>query len=271
MGSRVGKASLNEANVSVELRSRKVSNDQVGLQKAQMLLGLTLARISSVDISEDGNPQFGFESTSNRVFRDSQVIHGSVTSLANDGYFMTAGHVVRGSDRLVLVTWEGTEASLKEVRVVWVSKEADLAIVHAPVYVADYPQWCNSNRSANSKVMVDTVAQGFRSGRLFGKVFLRRLSPRKDSYRFFYHNAPLMPGDSGSALLTSKGELLGINVATMSINSERNGLMQMSRTLRPRVSMIEEIVRVDRSRSNSLGRRSSDPSKRFNGMEVARR
>ncbi len=158
---------------------------------------------------------------------------GTATAVpvAEDGYFLTAGHVVRRASLLVLVfdfRLQGGRAQVQHAiaRTVWEPKRfwfggPDLAIVHADVgtlapftIAAEPPRIEDQIVTAGSRggvIRAESERLHFAAGRILSvtKQDALRASPAFVAVR---HDAPTVSGDSGGPVLDRKGNLIGISV-----------------------------------------------------------
>lgn len=185
--------------------------------------------------------RIGFETTAGSM--------GSAVPVAADGYFLTAGHVVRplaSSLTLVANTRErGTLRAVKTAaRVVWppegvaLSEASDIAVVHAdlpplvPFDIATVDDLRSGSRilATGWNPLLDTASEEPTAGRgprpITGSRFAsagRILAigatrgstvPDDPRFRVIRHDAPVGPGDSGGGIVDAHGRLIGVNVRT---------------------------------------------------------
>lgn len=160
---------------------------------------------------------------------------GSAAPISRDGYFLTAGHVVRDASSLTLVLLrlqdEGSPG-LQSIpaQVVWnrnsngtVASNAldpDIAIIHANTTSERWFAVASAPPRINDPIIVsgwplqhfDSFYGGARLAA--GRVLLVE---SRDAYgaphaaAVIRHNAPLVPGDSGGPVLNRNGNLIGVN------------------------------------------------------------
>lgn len=159
----------------------------------------------------------------------------SATPISTDGYYLTAGHVVRGALSLTLVMVRRQEdgpPKLKSIpaQVVWKTasnvnadsraRGPDIAIIHAETTTTRSFAIASAPPRINDSIVVsgwplqhfDTFYGGARlaAGRILSveRHDFRETQPRVVIVR---HNAPLISGDSGGPVLNRKGHLIGVN------------------------------------------------------------
>lgn len=178
---------------------------------------------------------------------------GSATPVAPDGYFLTADHVLsRMPGRNVFVLHPSAGRLVPErARVVWRSKEADLALLHIPVATPQFYRWTPANRwlPAGTGVIHGGIATGLRSewGHLVTDV------PPEGTirpYQRFKIDIPLEPGDSGGPVVDADGALVGINSAVEFLVPMETAFFVDSEANRPHLRSLESRIRADRKRNN---------------------
>lgn len=134
-------------------------------------------------------------------------------SVSQDGYFLTANHGLTSGPLIWLNLFDGSSFHSTKIRIVTTFPEVDLAIIKikrpfGPFYHAslDSPQVGQPIFSGGFSI------NEFTAGKITnvtqGKI---KLGERSYPYYRIRTDAPLRPGDSGSALVNSKGKLTGIN------------------------------------------------------------
>ncbi|MCP5532923.1 MAG: trypsin-like peptidase domain-containing protein [Akkermansiaceae bacterium] len=179
---------------------------------------------------------------------------GSATPITNDGYFLTADHVLaRLAGRKVYVLYSvGAGFSPVPARVVWRSEPADLALLHVPLRTPHFYQWTNPDGwvPAGSPVVHGGIATALRSEA--GRV-TTTLPPDSSVFwhRRFKIDIPLQPGDSGGPVLDANGRLVGINSAVEFLVPMETAFFVESEGSRPDPRMIDGLIREDRKRNTS--------------------
>ena len=161
--------------------------------------------------------------------------------IAEDGYFLTAGHVVNDASSLVLIRYfepENAEAKLQKlsIRIVWQPPPSlplrsstgmemddpllgsDIAIVHAKgdslapfTMISQPPQIDEPIVIAGWPIGHPGVAR-MAAGRVLS-VIERDPVGDAPAYAIIGHDAPTVRGDSGGPVLDRQGKLIGVNSA----------------------------------------------------------
>ncbi|MGP8200954.1 MAG: trypsin-like peptidase domain-containing protein [Limisphaerales bacterium] len=145
--------------------------------------------------------------------------HGLLQGMASgffitpDGYFVTAEHVVRGANRIELVTKSGKVSAA----VVKVDPVDDLALLKTEGRFAALP--VASSREMRLGGAVATIGfpnvplQGFAPKLAKGEI--AAISGFRDDPRYFQISVPVQPGNSGGALVDNRGNVVGVVCAKL--------------------------------------------------------
>jgi S1-C subfamily serine protease len=184
--------------------------------------------------------------------------------IAPDGYILTNQHVVKGNSHFRVTLRDGAEMS---ARIVGEDPSTDLAVIRAEGTDLPFTAMGNSGALRVGQLVIAIGNPfGFESTVSTGVVSaLGRALRARDGRlieNIIQHTAPLNPGNSGGALVDSRGRLAGINTAVIAI-AEGIGFSIPSNTARWVVSELLTHGRVRRAflgitaRSRPLGRRQS--------------
>jgi len=193
----------------------------------------------------------------NRDFSTSQAPKdadgGSAAPITEDGYFLTADHVLaRMAGRNVfLIYGQGGKLAPVKARVVWRCESSDLALLHVPLKTPYFYHWSPPERwlPVGTTIIHGGIATGLKLPE--GKLSTS-LSPEKPftGTRSFKMDIPLQPGDSGGPVLDAYGNLVGINSAVEFLVPLETAFFIDSEGNRPNVRKINAIIQNDRLRNS---------------------
>ncbi|HUF61618.1 MAG TPA: serine protease [Verrucomicrobiales bacterium] len=178
---------------------------------------------------------------------------GSAAPVASDGYFLTNHHVIErelDEDLWIVMLREGGPVQ-ERARVVWSDQEADLALLHAPVYTPDYFRWTATGEPVGRGAWI--LQGGFLTGvrsELGGSVgrMKRPFVPDAPGSvgSAFHYSASVRRGDSGGPVVDENGRLIGIN-SQWTLNGAflRDG-WRGGKGVRPNVAFLESVIAGDR-------------------------
>ena len=213
---------------------------------------------------------------------------GSAAVVAKDGYFLTAGHVVRDASSLTLIVLIPQENGSPQVRraparVVWAPPnpelEADLAVVYADVgplepfrLAAEAPLTDDQIISAawqRNTPGSEAVVPSFSGGRVLHAVTYETLGS-SPPYTAVRHDTPIAWGDSGGAVVDRSGDLIGVNsiisfpisnwpafVSLLGLAIRIDPQQLTATAIMPDPVWLREVIEQDRAMSNSQPR--TDP------------
>ena len=194
------------------------------IKNLQMRTAVLFRNFDSVTAETDGDT---FKIKANT--KQARAGSGSAVPIAKDGYFLTAGHVVRHSPSLTLLVFlpqeNGRPLTRKlPARIVWMpddpERRPDIAVVHAdvgplkpfpvadklpqvetPIVIAGWPFGFYHLFSGGSPVAAGRILS-------LSTKDARGSSP---AYLTVHHDAPVVSGDSGGPVLDRDGNLIGVN------------------------------------------------------------
>lgn len=144
---------------------------------------------------------------------------------AAKGYILTNYHVVDNADKITVVLKDKREATAK---VIGSDKATDIAIIQIELRrLKDVPMADSDNVKVGDYVIAIGNAFGIGQTVTTGIVSAlgRSTGGRGNSYQdYIQTDAAINKGNSGGALLNSKGELIGINAAILSRSGGSNGI-----------------------------------------------
>jgi Do/DeqQ family serine protease len=149
---------------------------------------------------------------------------GSGVIIQSDGRIVTNAHVVDGADRVRVLLTDGREFDAK---VIGVDKPTDLAVLDVEASGLPTLPFGDSDKPRVGDVVLAVgnplgVGQTVTMGILSAK---GRATGSGDSYEdFLQTDAPINQGNSGGALVTAQGELIGINSQILSPSGGNIGI-----------------------------------------------
>lgn len=187
---------------------------------------------------------------------------GSATPITRDGYFLTADHVLAdqpdlkldptGAPSNVFLLYPHPRGLvLRQARVVWRSKSADLAVLHIDCDTPRFFDWVPADQwvPTGTKIMHGGIATAEQSapGEIASDV---RPQNAFTGHRFFKMDIPLQPGDSGGPVVNADGLLVGINSAVEFLVPMETAFFVDSEGSRPNLGKLAKIIDSDRQRNN---------------------
>jgi S1-C subfamily serine protease len=176
---------------------------------------------------------------------------GHAAPLTEDGYFLTAAHVVENDLPVAIITGDTRPA-----RVVKVFPQADIALIKFPFRPGRYFEHWLSDVSIGDSVYSATPDEAK------GIVKSTDTSTWKDGYRTVECELPARSGMSGSSVANGDGELLGVLIGNYRNRFTGRAGNTVVRMLDPKV--IHKVIEIDRRQhkapdSNTDLQRSHEP------------
>lgn len=143
---------------------------------------------------------------------------GSGVIISNDGYIVTNNHVIAGSERLSVVLNDRREY---EAKIVGTDEQTDLALLKIEGTNLPYLIFGNSDSLLIGEWVL-AVGNPFRlrssvtAGIVSAKARNINILEQKGIESFIQTDAAVNPGNSGGALISTDGSLIGINTAILS-------------------------------------------------------
>lgn len=180
---------------------------------------------------------------------------GSGVVVTPDGYILTNSHVVRGAAELVTSFTDGSQC---EASIVGTDPATDLAVIRAHAASLRFAELGDSTRLRVGQLVIAIGnALGYESSVSTGVVSALGRSLRSQQGRLIeniiQHTAPLNPGNSGGALLDSRGQVIGINTAIIA-RAQGIGFAIPTLTARWVLSQLLQHGRVRRGYLGIVGR-----------------
>jgi Do/DeqQ family serine protease len=161
---------------------------------------------------------FGYRGTPRQY--QPRVGSGSGVIISTDGYILTNNHVVEGSDELEVTLNDNRKFSAK---IIGTDPNTDIALLKVEANDLKTLPFGNSEQLkigewvlavGNPFNLKSTVTAGIVSAK--GRAIMTGGSDKNKIESFIQTDAAVNPGNSGGALVNTKGELVGINTAIYS-------------------------------------------------------
>jgi S1-C subfamily serine protease len=176
---------------------------------------------------------------------------GTATPITDDGYFLTADHVVRkaAEGHIHLLYGRGKNHQRCHARLVWHDSQDDLALLHAPIVTPAFYRFSPPEQAlaAGTPIFHGGLTTGLRPE--YG-VLNRRIGPERlfTPSRRLSLSIALQPGDSGGPVLDRYGQLLAINSSVEFLVPLETPIFTESTAMRPNVRALMKIIDRDRRR-----------------------
>jgi serine protease Do len=151
--------------------------------------------------------------------RNALIAFGSGVILSPNGYIVTNNHVVNGADKITVTFNDKREM---EAKIIGTSPSTDLALIKVDAKDLPFLTYGNSDQVevgqwvlavGNPFNLTSTVTAGIISAKARNIHILGKASSIES---FIQTDAAVNPGNSGGALVNTKGQLIGINAAIAS-------------------------------------------------------
>lgn len=175
-----------------------------------------------------------------------QMASGSGVIISNDGYIVTNNHVIEDADKVEVTL---NNKSTYEAKVIGTDPNTDLALLKVDEKNLPFASYGNSDEVrvgewvlavGNPFNLTSTVTAGIVSAK--GRsIHILGNDPAKGQFpieSFIQTDAAVNPGNSGGALVNTRGELVGINTAIASQTGSYSGY-----SFAIPVNMVQKVVR----------------------------
>ncbi len=171
-------------------------------------------------ISDESNYKQSIKSIVYITTEDEEYIgFGSGSIISSDGLIITNSHVIEGSYKVVVTTYDGKHYEVESVPAY--DDQLDIAFLKINAEDLDPLPIGNSEEiSVGQKTLVIGHAEGFLNTLSIGNVSAVRNYDSTEEGENIQITNPISSGNSGGALLNNKGELIG--VPTWSLEYEDN-------------------------------------------------
>ena len=192
---------------------------------------------------------------------------GTAVPVSADGYYLTAAHCVSGRPlardeggqllelakvAVSIVVTDGRDIRHGPARLVWVSDQGDLALLHSRAAPFDVLPWETAESRPDSTVIASGYeavigaatlgSSGGYAGPSAGRYSGNGL--KTSDYVEILHDTPLASGDSGGPLVNGSGKFLGINTRILGGLFKRGSCV----SLQPDPVKLRSIIEADRRR-----------------------
>jgi serine protease Do len=232
-------ANLAGSQSSVQL-SNNGNSGTVQLVGNQGEISPVIAIAKKVTPSVVGVTVYGTYNYWGRQITNQKLSSGSGIIFREDGYIVTNYHVVENATSVTITLSDGTEY---DARIVGSDSSSDLAVLKVDATDLPAATLGDSDELQIGELVVaignplgyeNTVTDGIVSG------LNRQLTNYTDTMTLIQTNAAINSGNSGGALVNSKGEVVGINSAKLvASNAEGMGFALSINEVKP---ILEEII-----------------------------
>lgn len=234
------------ANVAVNNAMAELSNNGSNGSSHVQLVGNkgeispVIAIAQKVTPSVVGVTTYGTYNYWGRQITNQELGSGSGIIYSTDGYIITNYHVIENATSVTVTLSDGTEY---DARIVGSDSSSDLAVLKIEASGLPAAELGDSDALQIGELVVaignplgyeNTVTDGIVSG------LNRQLTNYTDTMTLIQTNAAINSGNSGGALVNSKGEVIGINSAKLvASNAEGMGFALSINEVKP---IVEELI-----------------------------
>lgn len=149
---------------------------------------------------------------------------GSGVIISARGYVLTNNHVIQGADTIQVALSDGR---ITQAKVVGIDSDTDLALLHIELENLPVIPMGTSNDLRVGDVVL-AIGTPFGLGQTVTQGIVSATGRNQMDFAIFENfiqtDAAINMGNSGGALINTRGELVGINTALLSSNGESNGI-----------------------------------------------
>lgn len=194
---------------------------------------IALSAQSVRELYEKLHPSVAVIHVEDAVRRDGRLVGyqsalGSGVLVSEDGYMLTAAHVVQTAENIMIEFYDGQKAPAKVIRLV---KNADIALLKLNWLPGEYPiaQLGDSDTiGIGDQVLVIGAPYGLAHSLSVGYISGRHVEANKTngfvSTEFLQTDAAINQGNSGGPMFNRKGEIVGIVSHIMTESGGFDGL-----------------------------------------------
>lgn len=239
IGGAIG-ANMTMRNAAEELSNTSGAGQQVQLIGNKSQISPVVAIAQKVMPSVVGVKTYGTYNYWGRQIDNQELGSGSGIIYSEDGYVITNYHVIENATSVTVTLSDGVEY---DARIVGADSSSDLAVLKVEAKNLPAATLGDSDDLQIGELVVaignplgyeNTVTDGIVSG------LNRQLTNYTDAMTLIQTNAAINSGNSGGALVNSKGEVIGINSAKLvASNAEGMGFALSINEVKP---IVEELI-----------------------------
>lgn len=239
IGGVVGANLASHSNDTAQM-SNNNSSGQIQLVGNSGEISPVIAIAQKVTPSVVGIKTYGTYNYWGRQIANQELGSGSGIIYSKDGYIITNYHVIENATSVTVTMSDGTEY---DAQIVGADSTSDLAVLKVDANGLPAADLGDSDKLQIGELVVaignplgyeNTVTDGIVSG------LNRQLSDYTDAMTLIQTNAAINSGNSGGALVNSKGEVVGINSAKLvASNAEGMGFALSINEVKP---IVEELI-----------------------------
>ncbi len=239
IGGAIG-ANMTMRNAAEELSNTSGTGQQVQLIGNKSQISPVVAIAQKVMPSVVGVKTYGTYNYWGRQIDNQELGSGSGIIYSEDGYVITNYHVIENATSVTVTLSDGDEY---DARIVGADSSSDLAVLKVEAQNLPAATLGDSDELQIGELVVaignplgyeNTVTDGIVSG------LNRQLTNYTDAMTLIQTNAAINSGNSGGALVNSKGEVIGINSAKLvASNAEGMGFALSINEVKP---IVEELI-----------------------------
>ena len=171
-----------------------------------------------IPVTTGGSGYYGFSFGPQQQVPQTQTATGSGVVLTKDGYIITNNHVVEGASKITVTLWDG---ATHEATLVGADANTDIAVVKIDATDLTPAEFGDSDQLIVGElacVIGNPLGESFTDTLTVGYISAteRTLTIQSTMMTLIQTDAAVNPGNSGGALINSRGQVVGIINAKIS-------------------------------------------------------